>query len=97
MQAFADVIRAGKALYVGVSECTAEQIRAGQGLASQTGFRLLSNQPQYSALWRVIEGEAFPASTELGIGQIVFSPMAQRVLSGKYLPGAEPPAGTRPA
>ncbi|ARD41570.1 aldo/keto reductase family protein [Actinomyces gaoshouyii] len=95
MQAFADVVRAGKALYIGVSEWTAEQIRAGQGLASQMGFRLVSNQPQYSALWRVIEGEVIPASTELGLGQIVFSPMAQGVLSGKYLPGAEPPAGSR--
>ncbi|WP_159718465.1 aldo/keto reductase family protein [Actinomyces marmotae] len=97
MQAFADVVRAGKALYIGVSEWTAEQIRAGQALASQMGFRLVSNQPQYSALWRVIEGEVIPASTELGIGQIVFSPMAQGVLSGKYLPGAEPPAGSRAA
>ena len=59
------------------------------------GFRLVSNQPQYSALWRVIEDEVIPASTELGLGQIVFSPMAQGVLSGKYLPGAEPPAGSR--
>ena len=95
MQAFADVVRAGKALYIGVSEWTAEQIRAGQELATQMGFRLVSNQPQYSALWRVIEDEVIPASTELGLGQIVFSPMAQGVLSGKYLPGAEPPAGSR--
>ena len=95
MQAFADVVRAGKALYIGVSEWTAEQIRAGQELATQMGFRLGSNQPQYSALWRVIEDEVIPASTELGLGQIVFSPMAQGVLSGKYLPGAEPPAGSR--
>ncbi|BAW93295.1 aldo/keto family dehydrogenase [Actinomyces sp. Chiba101] len=95
MQAFADVVRAGKALYIGVSEWTAEQIRVGQELATQMGFRLVSNQPQYSALWRVIEGEVIPASTELGLGQIVFSPMAQGILSGKYLPGAEPPAGSR--
>ena len=95
MQAFADVVRAGKALYIGVSEWTADQIRAGQELATQMGFRLVSNQPQYSALWRVIEDEVIPASTELGLGQIVFSPMAQGVLSGKYLPGAEPPAGSR--
>ena len=95
MQAFADVVRAGKALYIGVSEWTAEQIRAGQELAGQMGLRLVSNQPQYSALWRVIEDEVIPASTELGLGQIVFSPMAQGVLSGKYLPGAEPPAGSR--
>lgn len=95
MQAFADVVRAGKALYIGVSEWTAEQIRAGQELAAQMGFRLVSNQPQYSALWRVIEGKVVPTSQELGLGQIVWSPMAQGVLSGKYLPGQEPPAGSR--
>lgn len=95
MQAFADVVRQGKALYIGVSEWTAEQIRAGQELASQMGFRLVSNQPQYSALWRVIEEKVVPASTELGLGQIVWSPMAEGVLTGKYLPGQEPPAGSR--
>ena len=95
MQAFADVVRAGKALYIGVSEWTAEQIRAGQELATQMGFRLVSNQPQYSALWRVIEDKVVPTSQELGLGQIVWSPMAQGVLSGKYLPGQEPPAGSR--
>ena len=95
MQAFADVVRAGKALYIGVSEWTAEQIRAGQELATQMGFRLVSNQPQYSALWRVIEDRVVPTSQELGLGQIVWSPMAQGVLSGKYLPGRRPPAGSR--
>ena len=95
MQAFADVVRAGKALYIGVSEWTAEQIRAGQELATQMGFHLVSNQPQYSALWRVIEDKVVPTSQELGLGQIVWSPMAQGVLSGKYLPGQEPPAGSR--
>ena len=95
MQAFADVVREGKALYIGVSEWTAEQIRAGQELATQMGFRLVSNQPQYSALWRVIEDRVVPTSQELGLGQIVWSPMAQGVLSGKYLPGQEPPAGSR--
>ena len=95
MQAFADVVRAGKALYTGVSEWTAEQIRAGQELATQMGFRLVSNQPQYSALWRVIEDRVVPTSQDLGLGQIVWSPMAQGVLSGKYLPGQEPPAGSR--
>ncbi|SHE25964.1 aldo/keto reductase family protein [Actinomyces glycerinitolerans] len=95
MQAFADVVRAGKALYIGVSEWTAEQIRAGQELATQMGFRLVSNQPQYSALWRVIEDKVVPTSTELGMGQIVWSPMAEGVLSGKYLPGQQPPAGSR--
>ena len=95
MQAFADVVRAGKALYIGVSEWTAEQIRTGQELATQMGFRLVSNQPQYSALWRVIEDRVVPTSQDLGLGQIVWSPMAQGVLSGKYLPGQEPPAGSR--
>ncbi|MBE6475156.1 MAG: aldo/keto reductase [Actinomyces succiniciruminis] len=95
MQAFADVVRAGKALYIGVSEWTAEQIRAGQELAIQMGFRLVSNQPQYSALWRVIEDKVVPTSTELGMGQIVWSPMAEGVLSGKYLPGQQPPVGSR--
>ncbi len=95
MQAFADVVRAGKAHYIGVSEWTADQIRAGQELAQDLGFRLVSNQPQYSMLWRVIEGEVVPASRELGLSQIVWSPIAQGVLSGKYEPGAAPPEGSR--
>ncbi|NKY12221.1 aldo/keto reductase family protein [Cellulomonas hominis] len=95
MQAFADVVRQGKALYIGVSEWTADQIRAGQALAQDLGFRLVSNQPQYSALWRVIEDEVVPASEELGLSQIVWSPVAQGVLTGKYLPGQPLPAGSR--
>jgi aryl-alcohol dehydrogenase-like predicted oxidoreductase len=95
MQAFADVVRAGKALYIGVSEWTAAQLRDGQALAEELGFRLVSNQPQYSMLWRVIEREVVPASEELGVSQIVFSPIAQGVLTGKYRPGAAPPAGSR--
>ena len=95
IQAFADVVRAGKALYIGVSEWNAEQLRAGQALAREAGFRLVSNQPQYSALWRVIEAEVMPASLELGMSQVVWSPMAQGVLSGKYLPGQPAPAGSR--
>src|SRR5919109_541658 len=95
MQAFADVVRAGKALYIGVSEWTAEQLRAGQALATELGFRLISNQPQYSMLWRVIEGEVVPASEELGISQIVWSPIGQGVLTGKYKPGSPPPPGSR--
>ena len=95
MQAFADVVRSGKALYIGVSEWTAAQLRDGQALAEDLGFRLVSNQPQYSMLWRVIEGEVVPASEELGVSQIVFSPIAQGVLTGKYQPGAAPPAGSR--
>ncbi len=95
MQAFADVVRSGKALYIGVSEWTAEQIRAGQDLARQLGFALVSNQPQYSMLWRVIEGEVVPTSRELGLSQVVWSPIAQGVLTGKYLPGQPVPAGSR--
>jgi aryl-alcohol dehydrogenase-like predicted oxidoreductase len=95
MQAFADVVRQGKALYIGVSEWTAEQLREGHRLATELGVQLVSNQPQYSALWRVIEDRIVPTSEELGISQIVFSPMAQGVLSGKYLPGQPVPAGSR--
>ncbi len=94
-QAFADIVRQGKALYIGVSEWTAEQLREGHALAKQLGIQLISNQPQYSMLWRVIEGKVVPASEELGISQIVWSPMAQGVLSGKYLPGQPVPDGSR--
>lgn len=95
MQAFADVVAAGKAFYIGVSEWNADQIRAGAGLARELRIPFVSNQPQYSMLWRVIEDEVVPASEEAGIGQIVWSPVAQGVLSGKYLPGAPLPEGSR--
>ncbi|GAA4982090.1 aldo/keto reductase family protein [Kineococcus glutinatus] len=95
MQAFADVVRQGKALYIGVSEWTADQLRAGHALAKDLGVQLVSNQPQYSALWRVVEAEVVPTSRELGISQVVFSPIAQGVLTGKYKPGEQPPAGSR--
>lgn len=95
MQAFADVVRQGKALYIGVSEWTADQIRAGHRLANELGFQLITNQPQYSALWRVIEAEVIPTCTELGLSQIVWSPVAQGVLTGKYLPGQPAPEGSR--
>jgi aryl-alcohol dehydrogenase-like predicted oxidoreductase len=95
MQAFADLVRQGKALYIGVSEWDAAQLRAGHALAKQLGIQLISNQPQYSMLWRVIEAEVIPASEELGISQIVWSPIAQGALSGKYLPGAPLPEGSR--
>lgn len=97
MTAFADLVRQGKVLYVGVSEWNAEQIRAGRALADQLGFQLISNQPQYSMLWRVIEEKVVPTSEELGLSQIVWSPMAQGVLSGKYLPGQPAPEGSRAA
>jgi aryl-alcohol dehydrogenase-like predicted oxidoreductase len=95
MRAFADVVRAGKAHYIGVSEWTADQIRAGQELARELGIPLVSNQPQYSMLWRVIEAEVVPACAELGMSQIVWSPVAQGVLTGKYKPGGAPPPGSR--
>jgi aryl-alcohol dehydrogenase-like predicted oxidoreductase len=95
MRAFADVVRAGKAHYIGVSEWTAEQVRAGHALATELGIQLVSNQPQYSMLWRVIEAEVVPTSAELGVSQVVFSPIAQGVLTGKYKPGAELPSGSR--
>ncbi len=95
MQAFADVVRQGKALYIGVSEWTADQIRAGHALAADLGVQLISSQPQYSMLWRVIEGEVVPACAELGVSQIVWSPVAQGVLTGKYVPGQPLPEGSR--
>lgn len=95
MRAFGDIVRQGKAMYIGVSEWTAPQIRQGHKWATDLGFQLVSNQPQYSALWRVIEGEVVPTCEELGMSQIVWSPMAQGVLTGKYLPGQPVPAGSR--
>ncbi|MGO4594067.1 aldo/keto reductase family protein [Leifsonia sp. 2TAF2] len=97
MQAFADVVRHGKALYIGVSEWTADQLRAGHALAKELGIQLISNQPQYSMLWRVIEKQVIPTSGELGISQIVWSPVAQGVLTGKYKPGQQAPEGSRAA
>jgi aryl-alcohol dehydrogenase-like predicted oxidoreductase len=95
MQAFADVVRSGKALYIGVSEWRAEELRAGKALADELRVPLVSNQPQYSALYRVPEAEVIPTSRELGIGQVVFSPIAQGVLTGKYQPGRPAPEGSR--
>jgi aryl-alcohol dehydrogenase-like predicted oxidoreductase len=97
MQAFADIVRQGKALYIGVSEWNASQIEAGHKLAKELGFQLISSQPQYSMLWRVIEGEVIPKCEELGVSQIVWSPMAQGILTGKYLPGQPAPEGSRAA
>jgi aryl-alcohol dehydrogenase-like predicted oxidoreductase len=94
-QAFADVVRSGKVLYIGVSEWTADQIRQGAALAKELHVQLISNQPQYNALWRVIEDEVVPVSKELGLSQIVWSPIAQGALTGKYKPGQSAPEGTR--
>jgi aryl-alcohol dehydrogenase-like predicted oxidoreductase len=95
MLAFADVVRSGKALYIGVSEWKASEIRAAAELAKELRVPLISSQPQYSMLWRVIEAEVVPTCEELGLGQIVWSPIAQGVLTGKYLPGQPPPGGSR--
>jgi aryl-alcohol dehydrogenase-like predicted oxidoreductase len=95
MEAFADVVHSGKAHYIGVSEWRAEEIRRGHELARELRIPLVSNQPQYNMLWRVIEPEVVPTSRELGVGQIVWSPIAQGVLTGKYKPGADFPAGSR--
>jgi aryl-alcohol dehydrogenase-like predicted oxidoreductase len=96
-EALEDLVRQGKILYVGVSEWTAEQLRAGLSVAAGLRSRIVSNQPQYNMLWRVIEPEVVPVCTGAGIGQIVFQPLAQGVLSGKYRPGEAPPAGSRAA
>ena len=96
IRAFEDLIRQGKVNYIGFSEWTAEQISAGLAIQKELGYnRFVSSQPQYSALWRVIESKVIPLCEKEGIGQIVWSPMAQGVLTGKYLPGVKPPAGSR--
>ena len=100
LRAFDDLVRQGKVLYVGVSEWRAEEIAAALRIAAEMGFdRIVSNQPQYNMLWRVIEAEVVPLCEKEGIGQVVFSPIAQGVLTGKYLPGGELPdrvTGQRP-
>ncbi len=95
MEAFADVVHAGKAHYIGVSEWRADEIRAGHALARELRIPFVSNQPQYNMLWRVIEAEVVPTSQELGLSQIVWSPIAQGVLTGKYKPGEGLPEGSR--
>src|SRR4051795_7877981 len=95
MLAFADVVRSGKALYIGVSEWRAEEIREAAALARELHVPLVSNQPQYNVLWRVIEAEVVPACEELGLGQIVWSPIAPGGLTGTYKPGEQPPQGSR--
>ncbi|MGI8901690.1 MAG: aldo/keto reductase family protein [Nocardioides sp.] len=95
MEAFADVVHSGKAHYIGVSEWRAEEIRRGRDLARELRISFVSNQPQYNMLWRVIEAEVVPTCEELGIGQVVWSPIAQGVLTGKYKPGQDHPAGSR--
>ena len=96
LRAFDDLVRQGKVCYIGVSEWSAPQIEAALRIAAEMGLdRIVSNQPQYNLLWRVIESEVVPLCVREGIGQIVFSPLAQGVLTGKYLPDTQPPAGSR--
>lgn len=96
--AFDHLVHQGKVLYVGVSEWKAGEIAEAARLGRELGtHRIVSNQPQYSMLWRVIEAEVIPTCLDLGIGQVVWSPLAQGVLSGKYKPGESPPAGSRAA
>ncbi|MFG2048183.1 aldo/keto reductase family protein [Micromonospora sp. NPDC048935] len=95
MLAFADLVRQGKVLYVGASEWTAAQLRAGRRLAADLHVPFIANQPQYSMLWRVPEAEVLPTSAELGLGQLAWAPLAMGVLTGKYEPGQRPPAGSR--
>jgi aryl-alcohol dehydrogenase-like predicted oxidoreductase len=96
LHAFDDLVRQGKVLYVGVSEWRAEEIAAALRIAASMGFdRIVSNQPQYNMIWRVIEPEVVPLCEREGIGQLVWSPIAQGVLTGKYRPGGAPPPGSR--
>jgi aryl-alcohol dehydrogenase-like predicted oxidoreductase len=96
LSAFDDLIRQGKVHYIGFSEWNADEISRALAIQDSKNYnRFVSSQPQYSALWRVIEKEIVPLSKKEGIGQIVWSPMAQGILTGKYLPGQKAPAGSR--
>ena len=96
LSAFDDLIRQGKVMYIGFSEWNAEQISSALKIQDAHGYsRLVSSQPQYSMLWRVIESKVDPLCRAEGIGQIVWSPVAQGALTGKYLPGKKPPTGSR--
>ena len=96
LSAFDDLIRQGKVSYIGFSEWNAQQISQALKIQDSRNYnRFVSSQPQYSSLWRVIESEVVPLSKREGIGQIVWSPLAQGILTGKYLPGKKAPAGSR--
>lgn len=96
LSAFDDLIRQGKVHYIGFSEWNADQIAAALKIQDAKGYnRFVSSQPQYSMLWRVIESKVVPISQKEGIGQIVWSPIGQGVLTAKYLPGKKAPAGSR--
>jgi aryl-alcohol dehydrogenase-like predicted oxidoreductase len=95
ISALTEVVRAGKARHIGFSEWPAERIAQSLELADVE--RWVSSQPQYSALWRAPEAEVIPLCEREGISQIVWSPLAQGVLTGKYLPGEPPPSDSRAA
>ena len=96
LRAFDDLVRQGKVHYIGVSEWTAGQIAEAICTAEALGLdRIVASQPQYSLLWRVIESEIAPLCAKEGVGQVVFSPLAQGVLTGKYRAGVEPPPRSR--
>ena len=96
LRAFDDLIRQGKVHYIGFSEWNAEQITNAVAIQKNRGYdKFVSSQPQYSMLWRVIEKKVIPVCEKEGIGQIVWSPIAQGILTGKYLPGKAAPAGSR--
>jgi hypothetical protein len=96
MRAFNDLVVQGKVLYIGVSEWTAGQIDEASRICEQNGYSpIIANQPQYSMLWRIIEQDVTPTCLTWGIGQVVWSPLAQGVLSGKYRPGSDAPRGSR--
>src|SRR5262249_26170701 len=96
MRAFDDLVRQGKVLYIDVSEWRSEEIAAALRIAGELHLdRIVSNQPQYNMIWRVIEAEVIPLCEREGIGQIVWSPIAQGALTGKYLPGGAVPEGSR--
>ncbi|HEY9737202.1 MAG TPA: aldo/keto reductase, partial [Trichocoleus sp.] len=95
MEALTEVVRQGKARYIGFSEWNPAQIQAALNMEGVESF--VSSQPQYSMLWRRPEAEVFPLCAANGIGQIVWSPLAQGVLTGKYKPGAAPPPDSRAA
>ena len=98
VQTMDDLVRAGKILYWGVSEWNADQIAAAVALARARGWaEPVSNQPQYSALWRRVEPRVFPVCREYGLGNVVWSPLAMGILTGKYVDAARPPQGTRAA
>jgi voltage-dependent potassium channel beta subunit len=98
LRALDDIVTQGKALYVGVSMWPAELLDEAHRIHNKLNLdQIVSNQPEYSMLTRDIEENVLPVSRQLGIGQVVYSPIAQGVLAGKYKPGEQPPAGTRAA